>query len=64
MNKIDLSRYDNEHLKDFINRAWDIIFVLAHGYNEPLGSLHFDLTDTLNQYMIEASRILFKRENG
>lgn len=64
MNTLDLTRYDNAHLKDFINRAWDIIFVLSHGYDKPLGSLNIDIIETLNTYMITASKILWDRENG
>lgn len=63
MNTIDLTRYDDAHLKDLINRAWDIIFVLSHGVDKPLGSLDIDIVEILNKYMINAAQILRSREN-
>ena len=64
MNNPDFDRYPDFYLRNFINLSWQMIETLAKGYEQPLGTLHFDLTDALSQCMIEASDVLFKRDQA
>lgn len=60
----DFNLYPDAALRHFINLSWEMIATLARGYKQPLGSLKFDLTEALNQAMIEASDVLWKRDHA
>ncbi len=61
--KLDLTRYTDKQLRQFISMGWSMIYHLANGYDKPIGLYNIDFLEVLNSYMIEAANILFEHES-